>query len=209
MSISQPQGSLLPLSPIVNSPPHQSSKAGQKSMIHHKPRSNQKKIIVSYSSLSQFKRYGVSTPLRLLSPGLFIKRYDQIRDFLEGVLGLTTAQREIVLRILRLWAYYGLVYPKESQITQEPGCSKATFWRTVRQLRELHLVQVVNRYVVRPHAQISNLYRLDRLALVVARYLAEHGIKFPGSWACPYLAMAGQAFWGSLYQSPVAITGPP
>lgn len=209
MRNSQPQGSLLHQPTVVKPAPDNISRSGQKPMIHHKASGDPKKIVVFYSSISLCQRYGVSSSRRVLSPGLFIKRYDQVRRFLERTLGLSTAQREVALRILRLWAYYGLVYPKESQITQEPGCSKATFWRTVRLLKDAQLVQVVNRFVIRPHAQISNLYLLERLALAIARYLAEHGLVFRGSWACPALATTGQAFWNRIFGSPVATTGPP
>lgn len=209
MRTDQPKTSLYEQTPIVNCHPHKVPGCGQKAMIHHKPREATKRIVVSYLSLSQLKRYGVSSSRRVLSPGLFIKRYDRIRRFLERTLGLSTAQREVALRILRLWAYYGLVYPKESQITQEPGCSKATFWRAVRLLKDAQLVQVVNRFVIRPHAQISNLYLLERLGLVIARYLAEHGLVFRGSWGNPLLSMTGQIFWKQLFGTPVATTGPP
>jgi hypothetical protein len=164
-------------------------------MIHHKSPSLPNRVIVSYSRLNIDKRYGVSQSRRILSPQLLLKRFDMVRDCLSEVLGLTTAQREVVLRLLRLWAYYGRVYPKESQITLEPGCSKATYWRTVRLLEELRLISVINRYVIRPHAQISNLYRLDRLALLLARYLNEHGIGFLEDWLSPFLTMPGRLFW--------------
>ncbi|GAI35243.1 unnamed protein product, partial [marine sediment metagenome] len=72
---------------------------------------------------------------------------------------LTTAEREVTLRLLRFWAYYGNVYPKASTVAAEPGCSKATFWRTIALLERLGLMRRINRYVIRPHAQISNLYR--------------------------------------------------
>lgn len=165
------------------------------SMIHHKAPLPSRKLIVSYPLLYKYSPYGVSSSRRVLTRSLFIKKFDHIRDCLRQPLGLTTAQREVTLRILRLYAYYGAAYPKESQITEDPGCKKATFWRTIRLLRELGLVQVVNRYVIRPHAQISNLYRLDKLVLVIARYLAEHGIPFLEKWLRPMLTMSGAHFW--------------
>ena len=177
-------------------------------MIHHKVSlSRNKKLIVSYSN-TVGKHYGVSQARRAITSSLFIKKFDYIRQCLDDVLGLTTAQREVALRLLRLWAYYGYVYPKESQITGEPGCSKSTFWRTVKLLKDLGLVQVINRYVIRPHAQISNLYRLDRLALVLARYLAEHGVHFWEKWLRPALAMPGQQFWGQIFLTPGDRAGP-
>lgn len=188
----------LPVKPSIPSIPSIPSNP----MIHHKVTlSRNKKLIVSYSKRVG-NPYGVSRSRRAISSSLFIKKFGYIRDCLKDVLGLTTAQREVTLRLLRLWAYYGLVYPKEAQVTDPPGCSKATYWRTVRLLRELGLVQVVNRYVIRPHAQISNLYRLDRLVLLLARYLAEHGTHFWEKWLRPALTMPGQQFWSQIFLTP-------
>jgi len=172
------------------------------SMIHHNvSTSTSQRLIVSYKSLRS-RRYGVSRSRRVLSPELLTKKYDYVRDCLKYVLGLTTAQREVTLRLLRYWSYYGQVYPKESQVTSEPGCSKATFWRTIRQLERAGLIRVVNRYVVRPHAQISNLYRLDRLVVVLARYLAEHiGHLWP-DWLDPWLRLTWPEFWSFLSPGP-------
>jgi len=171
-------------------------------MIHHKVTlSHNNKLIVSYSN-TRGKPYGVSRSRRAITSSLFIKKFDYIRDCLKDVLKLTPAQREVTLRLLRLWSYYGLVYPKASMVTDSPGCSKATYWRTIRLLKDAGLIEVLNRYVIRPHAQISNLYRLDRLALLLARYLAEHGVAFWEKWLRPALTMPGQEFWSQIYSSP-------
>ena len=178
------------------------------SMIHHKsclPGSS--KVIVSYGNYRE-RPYGVSRSRRVLSPQLLLKKFDLVRDCLQSVLGLTTAQREVTLRLLRFWAYYGKVYPKEATITEQPGCKKVTFWRTIRLLKDMGLISVVHRYVLRPHAQISNLYRLDRLALLLARYLAEHGTHFWEKWLRPALAMPGQQFWSQIFLTPGDRVGP-
>ncbi len=172
------------------------------SMIHHKDPLLRNKIIVSYSNIGSSKAYGVSRSRRAITSSLFIKKFDYIRDCLKDVLGLTTSQREVTLRLLRLWSYYGLVYPKASMLTDSPGCSKATYWRTIRLLKDAGLIEVLNRYVIRPHAQISNLYRLDRLALLLARYLAEHGVAFWEKWLRPALTMPGQQFWSQIFLTP-------
>jgi len=178
------------------------------SMIHHKPpASPHRKLLVTYDTLGS-KRYGVSQSRRILPPGVLLKRFDQVRDCLQYVLALTTAQREVTLRLLRLYAYYGHVYPKESQITEDPGCSKATFWRSLRLLEELGLVEIINRYVMRPHAQISNLYRLDQLVLVLARYLAERGRLESPDWLIPVLTMPPRSFWSFLSRGPGDRAGP-
>ena len=178
------------------------------SMIHHKDPSLRSYIIVSYTSMYRDKRYGVSSSYRVLSPQLFFKQFDRVRDCLKYTLGLTVSQREVALRLLRLWAYYGNVYPKEAQITGQPGCSKATHWRTIRILESLGLVNVINRFIIRPHAQISNLYRLDRLVLLLARYIAEHGHQFYEGWLQPYLTMPGREFWSQIFRGPGDRAGP-
>lgn len=165
------------------------------SVTHHKVLRPGNQKIVYYRNSTMGKGYGVSRSRRVLSPQLLLKRFDQVRDCLQDVCGLTCGQREVTLKLLRLWAYYGEVYPKASSITEEPGSRHSTFWRTINVLQEHKLVIVVNRFLVRPHAQISNLYRMDKLVLLIARYLAEHGAHFCEKWLQPYLSMPGSQFW--------------
>mgnify|MGYP001572091397 CR=1 FL=1 len=139
--------------------------------------------------------YGVSTSLRVLSPQLLFKRFNLVRKFLEGTLGLSPAQREVTLRLIRFWAYYGKVYPKEPQICGEPGCSKATFWRTIKHLQDVGLITVIHRFLTPYRRQISNLYRLDKLILLIAKYLAEHGVSLPARWLKPYLQLPWPQLW--------------
>jgi len=163
-------------------------------MAHHKD------SIVPYSRtiikiVGEEKRYGVPQSQRILPPGLFIKKYDSIRAFLAGPLELTCAQREVVLRLLRFCSYYRDVYPKAATVCSEPGCSRRTFWRVMRKLQDTGLVQIINRYVIREHAQISNCYRFDKLLILLARYLVECGQACAEKWLKPYLAMLGKDFW--------------
>lgn len=139
--------------------------------------------------------YGVSSYYRILTKGLFIKRRDQVRDFLEYVLGFTVAQRDFTLRLLEFWSHYGKVYPKIALLCEEPGCSKATAWRTVAILEGLGLIERVNRIMKPTRRQISNLYLLHKLLLAIARYLAEHGVAFWEKWLTPYLTMPARQFW--------------
>ena len=164
-------------------------------VIHHKGRDPRTYKIVSYTSIRRGIRYGVSSAQRILPPGVFNKRFDQIVHCLRDVVSLPTCEREAALRLLTLGVYYGNVYPKASQIASEKGCSKATFWRTVVYLKHLGLIRVIPRFIIRPHAQISNLYRLDKLLLMIVRYLAEHGCPFSQKWLRPALRMPGYLFW--------------
>ena len=154
------------------------------------------------------KRYGVSSEYRILTKGMLNKHFDKIVHCLRDVVGLPTCEREAALALLRFWAYYGEVYPKASQCCSKPGCSKATFWRAVMYLKDLGLIRTIPRFLIREHAQISNLYRLDKLLIVIARYLAEHGVQFLERWLKPYLSMAGSLFWGSFVTS-FADSSPP
>lgn len=165
------------------------------SMIHHKGRGSPDRLILHGKDIYSSKRYGVSSSRRVLSPQLLLKRFDQVRDCLQYALGLTTCEREATLRVLRFWAYYGQVYVKQTQISENPGVSKATYWRAIRRLKDRGLIRVVNRFIIRPHAQISNLYRLDKLVLVIARWLAEHGSGFRERWLQPYLSAPARVFW--------------
>jgi len=170
--------------------------ATARSMAHHKdPVAPFSKIVVK--SRVSGVRYGVPQSPRILPPGLFIKKFDEIRDFLAGPLDLSCAQREVVLRLLRFSSHYRGVYPKATTVCSEPGCSKRTFWRVMRKLQDSGLVQVSNRYVIREHAQISNLYRFHKLLILLVRYLAEHGQKFWEKWLQPWLGMSGKDFWGN------------
>lgn len=177
-------------------------------VIHHKvSRSKRDKCIVSYSMYGD-RTYGVSKAQRVLSPQLLLSKIDYVRDCLRQVLGLTRAQSEITVSLLRLWAYYGSVYPKESQVTEENRHSKATYWRTIRTLKCLGLINVVNRYVIRPEAQISNLLKLEKLVIVIAKYLSEHTCRIWPDWVWPYLRTPWPEFWDLLDQTPEARAGP-
>jgi hypothetical protein len=188
-----------------------------------------RKIILSYSMLSS-KPYAVSPARRVFSPQALLKRLDVVREGLQIRIGLTDRQAEAAIRLLKLWAYYGQVYPKASQVAGEPeisdtmaswraeqglgpapqndGVSRATFWRTIRILEDLGLVSVVNRYVIREHARISNLYRLDQLVLVLARYIAERR-EFDGpAWLDVIFRIPGPEFWAFLARAPGDRAGP-
>ncbi len=214
----------------VKSPVNGRSSPGPEPMTHHKvfpvPRYKQ---VLTYSTVGN-SRYGVSQSRRILPPGILLKRLDIIRRCLAGTLGLSPVQVEVTVRLLRLYAYYGRVYPKASQVAGEPdvtpqmtawraeqglgaprksyGCSRATFWRTIKILEELGLVEITSRYVMRPHAQISNLYRLDQLVLVLARYIAEHGRLDRADWLIPALTMPPRLFWSFLSRAPGDRAGP-
>lgn len=186
----------------IHTPDHYVNTHSPGSMIHHNDKHTIPYTVIPLKrrnsntpNRSMFNHYGVSSYSRVITRGQFIKKYDLIRDCLKSVLGLHTAEREAVLRLLKLFVWYGAAYPKAAQLCQDPGCSRATFWRAVGKLRHLGLIVVVNRFLTRPHAQISNLYNLINLIVVIARYLAEHGQAFTERWIKPFLRMPGRLFW--------------
>jgi hypothetical protein len=193
-------------------------------VIHHKSVvSKRGKTIVSYSR-DKGKPYGVSSASKLFPVSLFTKKYEHVKRCLRQVVGLTDGEVEAVMRLLRIEAYYGVAYPKASHIAGEPeqpppqffvpypgyvppkrhywGTSRATFWRAIARLKELKLVTVVNRYVLREDAQISNLYKLDKLLILIAKYLAEHTGRIWPDWFDRYLAMPWSELWSSFASLP-------
>lgn len=169
-------------------------------LAHHKPLSS------TYdSTILKGLTYGVPTARRLLTPGIFNRQYARIRDYLFSI-GLTDAEREVALNLIRLYCYYGKVYPKASQFSEYPGCSRRTFWRAIAKLEELGTIDRINRYL--HHRQISNVYRLDKLILILARYLAEHGYRFIDTFAEAILRMTSNSFWQTIWTVRVRLKDP-
>lgn len=167
-------------------------------MAHHNafPR---KISLVSFSNKGNLKTcYDVPPNFRVLSPGVLLKRFDRVRDCLAREIGLSSGQREIVLGLLKLWAYYGKVYPKANFMADMPGCSSRTFWRALHVLEEQGLVQVANQFIKRANAKISNLYNLTKLVILIAKYLATHGgfVLQSRVWFGAYIFAPIQKFWG-------------
>ncbi|MBA7546795.1 hypothetical protein ES705_39194 [subsurface metagenome] len=168
--------------------------------------------------------YGVPQARRLITPEIYNKRRDLIRDYLRLELGMHAAEYEAILRILKLYVYYGKVYPKAQQIATdsadplppsilpsmgiaEPqrhhwGCSKRSFWRAIAILKEQDLIEVMNRYL---HGkQISNNYRLDKLVLILVRYIAEHR-EYLDRFAAALFDYIGASFWQRIWQLEVRL----
>jgi len=118
------------------------------------------------------KRYGVPQSYRILTMGNYHKYHSDINTMLRVVLGLENRERSAVFCLLRLFLYYGKVYPKAADVADQEYISKRTFWRAMEKLREMGVLEVINRYI--NHRQISNFYRLDKLVLMIATYIAEH-----------------------------------
>jgi len=149
--------------------------------------------------------YGVPSERRIITAGVFSKRFDHIRDCLI-MLGFTRAKSDVILALVRLYAYYGKVYPKAAQVAEYPICSKRTFWRTIADLEQDGLIERTNRYL--NHLQISNAYRLDRLILILARYIAEHGAQQFTDFAYKLMGFAGSNFWRAIWTTRVRLRDP-
>jgi len=179
----------------------------QKPLAHHNPYTHigSKTTPLNSDTLLSRLTYGVPTPRRLLSPGIFNKKFDSIRDYL-SYSGLTPAERQVALNLLRLYCYYGKVYPKASEFTDERGCSRRTFWRAVAKLEELGVIDRINRYL--HHRQISNAYRLDKLVLILVRWLAEHGYRFFDIFTNALLRITDNSFWSTIWSTKVRLRDP-
>ena len=202
--------------PLVNN----NSTPPSNSLIHHKEGRSHNYIVLRYQDTVLPPTYGASIASRVLPVSLFRKKEVQIKQCLNVTVGLTKSQVEAAMRLLRLQAYYRFVYPSADQVCGrrkyefgmrfEPfpgyvppkrhhwGTSRASFWRAIKVLKDIGLIEVVNRYVLRPHAQISNLYRLDRLIMLLAKYLAERGEHGYPPELRPLLSLPWPDFWPTL-----------
>ncbi len=164
-----------------------------------------KELPYSKELLLERLTYGVPSERRIITAGIFSKRFDHIRDCLI-MLGFTRAKRDVILALVRLYAYYGKVYPKAEQVAEYPICSKRTFWRTITDLEQDGLIERTNRYL--NHLQISNAYRLDKLVLILARYLAEHVAQQFTDFASKLIGFAGSNFWRAIWTARVKLRDP-
>jgi len=149
--------------------------------------------------------YGVPAPRRMLSPSLLLKKHHYVISYLKAI-GLTPSEREITMHLLRLYAYYGKVYPKAQEFTEDGGCSKRSFWRAVAKLEDSGLIDRINRYL--HHLQISNCYRLDKLILCVIRYLAEHGSPYLDAFTRQLLLDTSSHFWTLIHRIRLRLRDP-
>lgn len=160
------------------------------------------RIIYKIDGQNVEEPYGVPSPRRIISPGLLNAQWDQIRRFLTEHLFLTTAEREAIFRLLKMATRYSNVYPKASQIAELPGCSVRTFWRAVAKVKDAGLITVINRFLVREEAQISNLYVLTKLCLAIARYLQEHSVRNTLDAIQHFMEMPARRFWRAIKKWP-------
>ncbi len=179
----------------------------QKTLAHRNGTTHPSNKTTLYNKTRLLERltYGVPTQKRLLTPGVFIKQFDRIRDYLFNA-GLSPAERQVALNLLRLYCYYGKVYPKATEFIDERGCSPRTFWRAVAKLEHMGLIDRINRYL--HHLQISNAYRLDKLVLVLARWLAEHGHHFTDNFTLSLLRLTNHSFWQTIWTAKVRLRDP-
>ncbi|GAI67746.1 unnamed protein product [marine sediment metagenome] len=156
-----------PISSESLSPP-----ASPQSTAHHNALPIDLKTIYYKKDIEKERRYGVPQTYRILTMGNYHKHHDDINNMLRVVVGLENRERSAVFCLLRLFLYYGKVYPKAADVAEQEYISKRTFWRAIGKLRDLGVIEVLNRYV--KHRQISNCYRLDKLVVMLATYIAEH-----------------------------------
>ncbi|MBA7624466.1 hypothetical protein ES703_31875 [subsurface metagenome] len=181
--------------------------ANAETLAQHKPTSDIKTNTIPLNTTTLLDRltYGVPAPRRMLPPSLLLKKHHYIRTYLVS-LGLTPAEKDAAFYLLRLYAYYGKVYPKAPNYTEDCYRSKRSFWRTVAKLQDSGLIDRINRYL--NHLQISNCYRLDKLVLCIIRYLAEHGCPYLPDFAHDLLRQVGVSFWHTIRTLRVRLRDP-
>ncbi len=161
--------------------------------------------VLSNKALLERLTYGVPPKRRILTAGVLRKRHNLIVDCLV-MLGFPTWRRSVILELVRLYAYYGKVYPKAQHIAEDAYCSKRTFWRTIADMEQDGLIQRDNRYL--NHLQISNAYRLDRLVLILVRYITEHAEHLFAEHAPALVFAPAQVFWKAIWTVRVRLRDP-
>ena len=157
---------------MTNSASLPSPPPSSQSMAHHNSLLTNNNTIYHKKGVIREKSYGVPSTYRVLTMGNYHKHHNDINMMLRVVLRLGNRERSAVFCLLRLFLYYGEVYPKAADVADQEYISKRTFWRAMRKLQELGVIEVINRYI--NHKQISNFYRLDKLVVMIAAFIAEH-----------------------------------
>ena len=192
-----PAVGLLKLSPNDESAP------SPQSMAHHNSLPKYLNSIYYKKGIEIEKRYGVPSIHRILTMGNYHKHHDDINIMLRVVCGLENRERSAVFCLLRLFLYYGQVYPKADDVAEQEYISKRTFWRAISKLRKLGVIEVLNRFI--KHKQISNCYRLDKLILMIARFIAEHHPTLFGDFG-DKLTSFFRSFWDEIYGADINLS---
>lgn len=149
------------------------------------------------------RAYGVQQGYRMLSKGQLNRHYALLRGLLKSNLGLNNRERDVTFALLRFFVYYGMVYPKAKTIAEDCYLSKRTFWYAVKKLESMGLVERNHQYM--NGYQTSNLYRLDKLAILAAQYLAEHGKEIVGQGKA--ILQLFSDFWREIWGADVLLPG--
>lgn len=183
----------------LSSPPSSSQ-----TMAHHNSRSPVE-LIYFKKGIEREKRYGVPSSYRILTMGNYHKHHDDINTMLRVVCELENRERSAIFCLLRLFFYYGQVYPKADDVAEQEYISKRTFWRAISKLKALGVIEVLNRYI--NHKQISNLYRIDKLVLMIARFIAEHHPIIFGDFG-DKLTCFFRSFWDGIWDADINLSLP-
>jgi len=175
-------------------------------MAHHKdgplPANHERlfyRLRMSKTYTSLRKPYGVPSPGCVLPRGVIYQRWRDLQAFLRVTLMLTKPERAVVSQMVTIWMIKGEVYPTAKQVAEATKVSVRTFWRTIKRLEAMKMIEVWDRYVQREQAQISDLFRLERLIFALARFLAECGERQLGPMIARFLALPGREFWSKIW----------
>jgi len=139
-------------------------------MAHHKVSSTYNVIFIKKEDTEP---YAVPLASKTLSKADYCRHYDDIRELLKGPLSLSNFERDVAFQLIRFGVYYGRVYPKASTLADQCQVSKRAVWRAIARLRGLGVIKsypvFINGY------QTSSWYRMDKLFLMMAQFIAERG----------------------------------
>ncbi len=164
-------------------------------MIQHKWSRDHTYQILRIIEGGKGNHYGVSYKPKILTPGLFFKHHDRVMVFLRDTLRLSPRQCEITEQLLRFYIFYSSVYPSQKDCSGRHRGTKPTFWRTISKLEEMGMIVRIPRYFVREKAQTSNLYEMEKLLILLARYIREHGAALADNCIKLIIDLGGAEFW--------------
>lgn len=109
---------------------------------------------------------------------MFSRHFSTIRDFFKG-LGFSNFERETMLKLLNFNSYYGAnVFPSIPYLATDCQVSQRTVQYALAKAEDIGLLERQARHYQDAEGKVkqrSNLFRLDKLVLMVLKVISEHG----------------------------------
>lgn len=115
------------------------------------------------------------------SPGIFRKYSSDILRYLKTFYKDSPKSRNSIISLVRLFAYYGAVFPSAVTVAGENNMSARQFWRALGVMVNGGLIKIQPRFLNRH--QRSNVYDLRELIKEILEFIRLHHEFPPGKLA--------------------------